>query len=251
MKRFNMEHLLNFIVLLSLVLALFYLIETGNINNLLHPRMQKLILVSLGALIILSINEFFRIFSMIENKNLSIKGYAIFFITIIIGVFASVGGLRIHENTNRSVILNFTELNKHTENDVHESVNAEAIKGGSIIIDEKNYLYMIGKINEKRDVYRGKNIVLEGFIFKNDSFKKDEFVTARFVMKSSAIDTEIVGILCKWKDSSKFKVNDWIKVEGIIDYEKTSEGDITILKVKKAQKIERPQNNYIYMSRAK
>lgn len=246
MKRFNMEHLLNFIVLLSLVVALFYLIETGNINNLLHPHMQKLILISIGALIILTINEFFNIFSMIEKKKLSIIGYEVFFVAIIIGRFASVGDMHVHENTNKNVILNFTEASNNIENDIHESVNAEAITGGSIIIDEKNYLYMIGKINEERDVYKGKNIVLEGFVFKNDSFKNDEFITARFVMESSAIDTDIIGILCKYKDSSKFKINDWVRVEGTIDYEKTSEGDITVLKVKKVNKAEKPQNSYIY-----
>lgn len=246
MKRFNMEHLLNFIVLLSLIVALFYLIKTGNISNFLHPRMQKLTLISLAALVILMINEFLSIFSMIEKKKLSIAGYEIFFITIIIGMFASIGGMHVHESTNKNVILNFTEKSKYNGNDTHESVNAEAVAGGSIIIDEKNYLYMIGKINEEKDVYKGKNIVLEGFIFKNDGLKNDEFITSRFVMKSSAMNTEIVGIFCKYKDASKFKMNDWVRVEGTIDYEKTSGGDMTVLKVKKVQKIEKPQNGYIY-----
>lgn len=246
MKRFNMEHLLNFIALLSLIVALFYLIKTGNISNLLHPRMQKLTLISLAALVILMINEFLNIFSMIEKKKLSIVGYEMFFITIIIGMFASAGGMHVHENTNKNVILNFTEKSKYNENDIHESVNAEAVTGGSIIIDEKNYLYMIGKINEERDVFKGKNIVLEGFIFKNGGFKNDEFITSRFVMKSSAMDTEIVGMFCKYKDAFKFKINDWVRVEGTIDYEETSEGGITVLKVKKVQKVEKPQNGYIY-----
>lgn len=246
MKRFNVEHLLNFIVLFSLVTALFYLIKTGNINNFLHPHMQKLTLISLGALIILTINEFFNIFSMIEKKKLNIIGYEIFFVTIIIGMFASVGGMHVHENTNKNVVLNFTEKSNNIKGDTHESVNVEAIAGGSIIIDEKNYLYMIGKINEDKDAYKRKSIVLEGFIFKNDSFKNDEFITARFVMKSSAIDTQIVGMLCKYKDSSKLKINDWVRVEGVIDYEKVSERDLTVLKVKKVNKIEKPENSYIY-----
>lgn len=246
MKRFNIEHLLNFIVLLSLVVALFYSFKTGNISNLLHPRIQKLTLISLIVLAILMLNEFFSIFSMIENKKLSIMGYEMFLITIVIGMFASVGSMHVHENTNKNVILNFTETNKYTENDTHESVNAEAVTGGSIIIDEKNYLYMIGKINEEREIYKGKNIVLEGFIFKKSSFKNDEFITSRFVIKSSAMNTEIIGMLCKYKDASKFKINDWVRVEGTVDYEKTSEGNITVLKVKKVEKVEKPQNGYIY-----
>lgn len=246
MKRFNMEHLLNCILLLSLIVALFYLISTGNINNLLHPRMQRLTLISAALLIILMINEFFRTFSIVEKKSLSIKRYLIFFATIIIGMFASAGGLHVHENTNKTINLNFTEINTNIKENEHESVNAEAINGGNIIIDGKNYLYMMTKINEERDMYKGKNVLLEGFVFKDESIKKNEFVTARFVMKSSAIDTEMVGMLCKWKDSSNFKINDWVRVEGIIDYKETSKGYITILNVKRANKVDKPINSYIY-----
>lgn len=60
-----------------------------------------------------------------------------------------------------------------------------------IEVAEDNYFERIGIISDNIESYKGRKVIISGFVFKDKGFKADEFVVARLMMTCCAVDSQV------------------------------------------------------------
>ena len=94
-------------------------------------------------------------------------------------------------------------------------VNADPIE---IVHDDFGLWYIDIMSNAPR--YKGKNVHVRGMVFRASNIPKGYFVISRRAMTCCANDIQVVGILVKSPDETKFKDGDWVEVTGKVIAEK-------------------------------
>lgn len=249
LKKFNINEFLWFMILLSFASYFFYLFITGNMDSFIHPRMKKYTIFAFIVFCVLAYFQIDKFFSDYEGTQRIKKGYIIFLIPIFLGFIVNPKGLDpsiANKKGLRLVGPNGENISifKNDENDKKDN------KDDVIEVNESNYLKIVEDMEQNIDKYKGKRILITGFVFKEKSFKEDEFVVARALISCCAADSEFIGLMCKWKDSNELADNSWVKIQGIIDTTTYKENGgtsiIPSILVKKIEKVDKPKNEYIY-----
>jgi len=94
-------------------------------------------------------------------------------------------------------------------------VNADPIE---IVHDDFGLWYIDIMSNAKR--YKNKNVRVRGMVFRATNVPKGYFVISRRAMTCCADDIQVVGILVKSPDETKWKDGDWVEVTGNVIAEK-------------------------------
>lgn len=250
LKKFNLNDILWFLILGSFYIYICFILSTGRIRYFIHPRMVKYIEVSLVALTILSINQFLKIFKNRKKSKVK-KGYALFLIPLLLGFGVSPNGL----NTSMANKKGFTteQASATASNDTNTKSSAiDYFDNGTVTFNDDEYINILNDVSSSYNKYNGKNITIEGFVYKDKSFKKNEFVAARFLMICCAADTSLVGLMGKWNKAQALKSGDWISVEGKLKYTSTYDENtkeksmVPTIEVRKVTKIEKPDSEYVY-----
>lgn len=132
-----------------------------------------------------------------------------------------------------------------SENDVltlEDSIKADDI----FEITTKNYTNVLQSTHNDLDSYIGCKIHFTGYVYRLIDFEENQFVLARDMLVSSDHNqTLVVGFLCSYDDASSFEDGAWVDVVGEItkgDYY----GDIAVLKVTSINKVDAPEDLYVY-----
>lgn len=113
------------------------------------------------------------------------------------------------------------------------------------------FLEMNDDIYARLDLYEGKKVEIEGFVFRRSDFKPNQFVTARLYMWCCAFDAAPVGPLCESTRASDFENNAWVRVEGTITKQFDDNAFIPVIQVEKVTRIPKPESPYVYTARNK
>ena len=108
-----------------------------------------------------------------------------------------------------------------------------------------NYTNVLKTVHENIDEYVGQKIKFSGYVFRMIDFNQNQFVLARDMIISSDFQTVVVGFFFFFSEIKQYEDNAWIEVEGEIikgDYH----GEMPILKIDKIQRIEKPQDEFVY-----
>lgn len=244
MKRFNILNFIGFIILLLISIFFFYLLYTDNISLFLNPRMNKYVIFALVTFIALTINEFLNIFDVYSRKGI-FKGILVFFILITAFSIYSLNKWLTVKRNDKIIQDSYNYENKNF--DKIYRLDNEAIPNNSdsntLKLNDSNYLDILGKIFANPDSYKDKNISIDGFIYRDKTLSKNEFVLGREVMTCCVADLQVAGPKCKFKDSYKLKANHWFNVHGKITLGKDGE---PIIIVKEITPIAKPKNAYLY-----
>lgn len=243
MKRFNINEFFWFIVLLSFTIYIYYLLNSGKILLFVHPEMVKYGALSLVVFGELTVYQVFKIFT-IKTRTSFRMGYLMFFITLLIGIFLAPKGMNSDIWDKKGVTLvssgSIENIGKH----FHEE--KEKIKDDPIIFNTTNYLHYLEEISGHLNEHMGKKVIISGFVLKNESYEKDEFLLTRVLMNCCAADSQAIGILCRTGNSINLHKDDWVRVEGTISIKNENGIKAPIIKISKIEKMQRPKNNYIY-----
>lgn len=239
-RRINLNGLIWFIILISFSCYLYSLIYTEKINLFIHPKMIIYVKFAFIIFIILSIYQASQLIS--EHKNIKIKlGYAVFILPLLIGIAINPTGLNADAVENKGIYV-------HSHSSLKDSVEKKIIENkylsmNKIDMNEKNYLEVYDSI----DKLKGKKISFTGFVFKDNSLKDNEFITARMMVTCCAADAQVVGIRCIYKDAGSLNKDEWVKIYGIIDLEYDNRSNnIAVIKVESLEKVKAPKQRYIY-----
>lgn len=120
------------------------------------------------------------------------------------------------------------------------------INNGTVIVDSENYVRWMEELFNNLDQYKGKKIEVTGFVYKDDQFGENEFVSARMMMVCCAADMQTVGFLCKYNGSPELTADSWIKVTGTIEEGEFEGSKMTVIEVDQIENTEKPENEYVY-----
>jgi len=108
------------------------------------------------------------------------------------------------------------------------------------------FVEWIQEIYEHMDKYKGKKIQVVGFVFKDEQFKKNEFVPARMMMVCCAADMQPIGLLCSYAKASELKKDVWVKVSGRIGQGEFEGQKMPMIEVESVEPANKPKNEFVY-----
>ena len=197
MKKFNIDELIWFIILILLDLSIIFLIRSGNITNFVSSDMIIYFYLSIIILSVFTVFQFGRIFTIkrrIETTNKFIPlTFTLFIGVILLYLFPLLKG---NEDINKNLL-----LKNHTD---------------AIIINSENY-DMLNKIEEHRDEYEGKNILFLGYIDKDEN-NSDFMIITRQMIKCCQADKEKIQIKVKGIEDD-LEEGQWVNIYGKICFD--------------------------------
>lgn len=125
------------------------------------------------------------------------------------------------------------------------STNDELPKNQVYTISASNYTNVLKAVHENLETYIGQKVAFEGYVYKVPDITSSQFILARDMIINSNLQTLVVGFLCEYKDSINLNEKTWVKVTGEIqkgDYN----GEIPIIKITSLEKIDKPNDEYVY-----
>ncbi len=117
---------------------------------------------------------------------------------------------------------------------------------GTIVIDSDNYVKWMEELYDNLDKYIGKKIEVEGFVYRDEQFKGNEFALARMMMVCCAADMQTIGFLCSYQNIDQMQLDAWIKVYGTVEKGESDGSEIAMIKVEQVENTEKPEIDYVY-----
>lgn len=246
MKKFNMNEFIWFLILVALTLSIGIMIYTGKIYMLIHPKMKIYLIIGTAILLLLSITQLPKIFTIPDRVGVK-KGNLIFlfaFIMIIISTNINVNSTYLEF---KGVNL-FPYFDDHDIKEKHD--HGTAIPSGTIKLKEENFYCYLEDIQKDIYKYEGRDIEVEGMVYKSKDIKSNQFIITRLVMNCCAADSQYIGVICDYNGAS-LKECTWVRVIGKITHSNISDirGKAKVLPlvtVDKVENIKQPKETFIY-----
>lgn len=245
MRRLNINETIYFMVLSIFCLLFFYLFNTGKILLFINPQMVKYSKFAFAFLIILLIFQFSKLYNP-RNRGKIRFSFLLLLLPVILGFTLASKGITYEAASKKGV--------NYWDNGANgiETDSKVLLRREEITFTDKNYYEYISEISKAPNKFKGKGITIEGFVFKEDGFNKDEFVVARMLMTCCAADAQVTGFFSKYNEAYNLKSNTYVKVIGTLDYteyqSKTGKRSsiLPMIQVKQVIPINNPINQYIY-----
>ncbi|WP_066026239.1 TIGR03943 family putative permease subunit [Enterococcus mundtii] len=118
----------------------------------------------------------------------------------------------------------------------------------TIAITDDNYLEIMELIYNYPSEFIGKKVSYEGFIYQSKNDKATDTFLFRFGIIHCVADSGVFGLLTHLPEGIAVQNDDWYKVEGTIqtDFYPPFKREIPSVVVTKAEKINAPENQYVY-----
>ncbi|SHI19847.1 TIGR03943 family putative permease subunit [Sporanaerobacter acetigenes] len=271
-RNYNIDAAFKVVVLLGFALFFFLTIQSGQVLKYVHPRNVPFIKFAVIAMVLISIFFIPEVFKPQRIKVSSIP--LLFFILPLIMAFLlptqsfnsdyiSYGDLKLQGNSgnvdNPEIKTEYSEEDEYNEdiyideysdaenkNIIESNRNELQLIDETIIMDNDNYVRWIQEIYENIEKYNGKKIQVSGFVFKDEQFEDNEFVSARMMMVCCAADMQPIGFLCRYDNAAELKVDTWIRVYGTIEKGEFNGNVIPVIEADKVENTEKPEFDYVY-----
>jgi len=231
----KLENFLWTCILFLLFAVITLLNVTGKIFYFLHPR---LFIYSVFASVMLFILFLFEIYKMFKAKihhhyKVKLLPYFMFLLFILTCAVYEF------DNSTQNIV-----KNKEANLTVAIMSKGEGFGEGVINVDSKNYLDVMEELTNNLDKYVGREIIIEGFVYRNKDFSKNQFVVARMLVTCCAADAQIVGLMVD--AGLNIKDNSWVRVRGYIKRGSYDNQQIPVIEAKSIDLIKKPKEEYIY-----
>lgn len=196
MKKFNIDELIWFIILILLSAGIIFLIRSEEITNFVNADMLVYFYISLailGVFIIFQLNRIFTVRRKIEITNKFIP------LTFTLSIGA---------------ILFFVMPIMSSDNNFYDELLSDY--NDAIIIDNENYA-ILDDIKENKEKYEGKTMIFLGYI-DEESERLDDTLITREKISCCQADKEKIQIKVKGLNTS-IKSGQWISVAGKIAFD--------------------------------
>ena len=107
------------------------------------------------------------------------------------------------------------------------------VNADKIALEDTDFALWYRDIMEEPKKYVGKTMTFKGIVAVDKAFPENTFAVGRHVMTCCIEDIQYMGLAAEWTGVSSLKARDWIKVTGVIAFEKNKlyRGKGPVLKV--------------------
>lgn len=240
MRRFNLNELVWGIILIIFSIVIIYFLRTSHIENLVHPRMNKYILLAAIILFLFGIYQLTKVHTISDRIPIKASNL-IFVLALFIMIFP----------VNKDIVangLNLGDIKLTTEDiGIREEEHEHFIDNDYIELNEQNFYCNLKEIEKDIDKFIGKKINISGMAYK---IKGNEIIIGRIVMSCCIADSQMIAVKGIYKED--IKDGQWVQVTGIIDKTKYMyKGKniyIPLIKISNLDYIEKPQQKFIYQN---
>lgn len=271
-SKINFEVLIKMIILLGYALLFYVVIASGNVKYYVHPRIVPYMKFGIVIFAMVSISMAFELFKP-QRIRFQLGRYLFFIIPLIfafsippkipdissislnnINKTDSNGSSLVDEyNAEPHTYTNGDELQEYESSEISQNTtevadnsNKLSLQDDTIVMDDKYFAYWLVELHENFDLYKGKNIQVVGFVFKDEQFAQNEFVPARYLMSCCAADAAPVGIMCNYKDASQLKKDSWVKVTGKVQEGEFNGQKMPVIITDSVELTNKPKAEFIY-----
>ena len=196
MKKFNVDELIWFIILILMEVSIVFLIRSGNITNFVGVDMIKYFYLSIVILGVFTTAQFGRIFTIKRRVEITNKFIPLTFTLCIGFILLFIFPLLKTNNINSDL-----GLNKNDD---------------AIIINSENY-EILNDINDNKEKFEGKKMIFLGYVDKSEE-NPDCIIISRIAVKCCQADKEKIQIRVKGIDND-FEDGQWISISGEICFD--------------------------------
>lgn len=242
----------------TLALMLASLLMTGDIGLFINPRFKWLIGISIGILVTLTLIQIWHAKER-ELHRVGFTGYLFMSLPLLAFLLfppapldaSMVGKKGVNlGNPNQPSQQSTEKIEFITEdpNEPYQLLKKQLLSSSTIVFTEESYGRVLNAINISPADYKGKKVKVYGFVYRDQTLKKDEFVIGRYALTCCTADAAVYGFSIKEAPISKFKNNQWHEITGTLDTEKYEGYEIPVIKYASSQKIKTPKEAYIYFN---
>lgn len=107
------------------------------------------------------------------------------------------------------------------------------VNADKIALEDTDFALWYRDIMEEPKKYVGKTMTFKGIVAVDKAFPENTFAVGRHVMTCCIEDIQYMGLAAEWTGVSNLKARDWVKVTGVIAFEKNKlyRGKGPVLKV--------------------
>jgi len=210
LRKFNFGELIYFLTLCSLNIFIIYLLKTNKIDFYVGQKMIIYMYFAVFMISLMIIFQFSKIFTAKTSENISLKNIPLI-LTLILGVVSINNASNFKHIILNDKIASAEHIHQYDIDEYLEFSNSR-----TVVVDDNN-ANILDDIAVHPEKYSGYNIIMDGFVCKENYLSKNQFVLGKIVIDCCRADSSIFGIVTEYEGMKNLKENQEIKVEGIID----------------------------------
>lgn len=233
------ENLLRLAILAGFALLFYRVVTQGELLQLIHPQFTANAKIGLGLFVLLVIVQIIRLVDGMIMSGQSHRShlFANWFYYLFVGALAigflipakSLGSISAEQKGLKHLSGPAASSTPDKMNPAVPPYNVRqppiqpvaqtepAPKQAEVItIDDTNHIRLITAMYEDTARFVGREVNLKGFVYRPDRVKPNQFMVVRFEISCCAADGMPSGLLVEWPDSSRFKNDSWVEVQGKI-----------------------------------
>lgn len=132
--------------------------------------------------------------------------------------------------------------------DYYTDLATSMYKDRIIALYDKTFLDGLTILDLYMDEFNQHKLETYGFVYRDPSFSKDQFVVARFSVSCCTADATVAGILVTNKNAKKYPDDSWVKVKGTMHKVPFKGVDMLELEADEVTPVKAPKDPYVYLS---
>ncbi|MGG3574592.1 TIGR03943 family protein [Bacillus gobiensis] len=249
------------IILVGFALLLIKLIVSEKLANFISPKMHIYVYIALFIFLLLG---FILILSSSSEKNAhqcgcagdhnvpktifgSIFVYSLFIFPLVTGflfsdhILTNDAAIKRGHKYGEGIFSSTSNGNPPSDPNL-TSLEAKKI----ILLTNENFLPVLDQIERNLQHFVGKKVQLEGFVYREPDFTKDQIVVARFGVSCCTADAVVFGMAANGNSLQSLPNDTWIRVKGTIDVLHYNDSELPVIVDPTIEKIDPPSHPYVY-----
>jgi putative membrane protein len=131
-------------------------------------------------------------------------------------------------------------------NEQYEQLLQQLEQSSTIEMNDNVFSTYYEEMHMDLEKFKGIEITLKGFVYKEEGLEKDQLVLARFLITHCVADAGIIGFITELPEASSVEVNTWIEAKGVLDTTNYNGTKFPIIKITNWKVIDEPKEPYLY-----
>ncbi|MED3916232.1 TIGR03943 family putative permease subunit [Priestia megaterium] len=128
----------------------------------------------------------------------------------------------------------------------YDLLEKKLLKQSKISINDTDYIPVMNIVETNTEKFIGKEIEINGFVYREKGFNNNQFVVARFGISCCAADASIYGLLSTLEHASTLKKDTWVHITGVLQKTTYNGESVPYVQVQQIKVIPQPDNPYVY-----
>jgi len=202
-----------------------WLINTGKLEHIVHPRMEPWIIAAGLLFLALSFYQTLQLSSAPRRADPLSHFYPIVLVFAVAYLFVKTAGFQPEPfQAAPSLAIQSALLSSH------DAAVENAGKGplpSRIVFDDSTYWTLYNRLYDDPKAARGKEVTIAGFVYRKKGFPETSVLIARNLMWCCSADMSMIGLLAQGPASAEIPEGTWVEAEGrlgSIDYDVSGSG---------------------------